>query len=468
VTNSVPPGSSPTGPVETLNPATTAIAIIPPGPPIVASEHLLRQSYSLSTVFYFCGSVLVSSLSMLATIKNMTFFFPGQARQGYVPHPSSGRSWLLRLGYYRLNEPVQQADDWCYLLDHAIQVGKHRFLGVIGVRLSMLPPPGECLKLADLRVIALLPVEKSSQSIVHQQLETLTIQSGVIPAALLSDGGSDLTGGIARFCQAHPETRGFGDLPHHAAILLKRRVKDDERWCSFIKQATQTKFETAQTELVFLMPPTLRTKARYMNLQSMLGWALRVITVLSNPALIPKSYCSDERLKEKFDWLLEYRNEVELWSSWLGLTDATLDLIRRHGYCDATSQAIEPLLNPLCDSEQTQRLAAELIAQVQQECSKVREGERVPGSTEVLESSFGKLKSIEGSQAKTGFSGLILAWAALFGETTMATIKEAMQVVPGKLVKTWVKDNLDTTVHSKRTQLARNLRSQSTGNAEEP
>lgn len=114
--------------------------------------------------------------------------------------------WLLRLGYYRLHESVEPADDWFYMLDHAIQMGRHRFLGIIGIRLSTLPRVGECLKLKDMRVIALLPVEK--------------------------------------------------------------RLKDDGRWCGFIKQATQTKFQTLQTELAFLVPPALKSKARYMNLQS--------------------------------------------------------------------------------------------------------------------------------------------------------------------------------------------------------
>ncbi len=95
----------------------------------------------------------------------------------------------------------------------------------------MLPAVGECLTLKDMRVIALLPVEKSSQEIVHQQLETLRNKTGITPARMLSDGGSDLTGGIAKFCAAHPETLGFGDLPHQAALLLKKRLKDYERWC---------------------------------------------------------------------------------------------------------------------------------------------------------------------------------------------------------------------------------------------
>lgn len=467
MTIAVRPGSSLTEPAATLQPATAPALIIPPGPPIDLAEHLPRQSYSLSTIFYFCATILRCSLSMAAAIKHLSFFFPEQARQGYIPHATSGRMWLLRLGYYRLHEPIEAADDWCYLLDHAIQIGKHRFLGIIGIRLSKLPLLGECLRLSDLRPIALLPVEKSTQEIVHQQLETLQIQTGITPAAMLSDAGSDLIGGIVRFCQAHPQTQAFGDLPHKAALLLKKRLKEDARWCAFIKQATQTKFETNQTELAFLVPPTLRSKARYMNLQSMLTWAQRILTVLENPALIPQSFCSNERLQTKFAWLLEYRVEIALWSSWLALIDASLDLVRRCGYCDATNQAIAPLLEKLCDSEVKSQLASELITIIKNECSKVASGGRVPGSTEILESSFGKLKSIEGDQSNSGFTSLLLVWPALFGTITPSTIQEAMTTVPTKLVHTWVDDNLGSTVQSKRAQLAHALRTRSTEKPED-
>ena len=107
------------------------------------------------------------------------FFFPEQARQGFIPHATSGRMWLLRLGYYKLNVPLEQADDWAFLADHAIEIGKHRFLGIIGIRLSNLPPPGECLQLSDMTPIALLPVESSTQEIVHHQLETVVVETNL-------------------------------------------------------------------------------------------------------------------------------------------------------------------------------------------------------------------------------------------------------------------------------------------------
>ena len=404
---------------------------------------------------------------MSAVTKTLAFFFPEQVRQGFIPHATSGRMWLLRLGYYKLNAPLEQADDWAFLADHAIEIGKHRFLGIIGIRLSNLPRPGECLQLSDMTPIALLPVESSTQEIVHQQLEAVVVETGVLPRAILSDEGSGLSGGIDRFCEAHPETTRYRDLPHLAARLLKKRLEKNERWQAFIKAATQTKFATAQTELAFLVPPRLRSKARYMNLASMLRWAVKVLTVLDDPSLVAPELASVERLNAKFGWLRDYRADVQQWSGWLAITDATLDIVRRGGYCASTSGKVKQVLDELPKTAESELLKQELTTIVDTESSKAKQGERLPGSTEILESSFGKLKEIEGDQSRSGFTSLILIWAALFGVTTPPVIRDAMTRVSVKHVKEWIQTKLGSTIQSKRAKLAHALRQKSTENPEE-
>jgi hypothetical protein len=450
-----------------LKPAQSPVLIVPSGPPIDQHERIPRQSYSLSTVIYFCGSVLACCSSMAAVPKTLAFFFPEQARQGFIPHATTGRMWLLRLGYYKLHAPLEQADDWILFADHAIEIGKHRFLGILGIRLANLPPPGECLKLSDMTPVALLPVESSTQEIVHQQLEAVSAATGIMPAAILSDEGSDLSGGIDRFCQAHPETTRYRDLPHMVARLLKKRLEKNACWNAFLKQATQTKFQTNQTELAFLVPPRLRSKARYMNLQSMLKWAEKVLTVLDDPSLVSPSLCSVDRLNTKFQWLREYRKDLEVWSSWLSLTDRALDIVRRNGYCRSTADDVKQALTEISDTPEKELLKHELLEIVNAESSQVRAGTRMPGSTEILESSFGKLKEIEGDQSRSGFTSLILVWAALFGTTTSEVIRQALTEVPVKLVKAWGRTNLGPTIQSKRTKLAHALRTKLTENPED-
>ena len=66
----------------------------------------------------------------------------------------------------------------------------------------------------------------------------------------------------------------------------------------------------------------------------------------------------------------------------------------------------------------------------------------IPGSTDILESSFGKLKEIEGDQSRIGFTNLILIWTALLGATISEVTRQAMTQVPAKLVTAWVSNNL--------------------------
>ena len=79
-------------------------------------------------------------------------------------------------------------------------------------------------------------------------------------------------------------------------------------------------------------------------------------------------------------------------------------------------------------------MAAELIKFVREQASKAKPGERLPGSTEVLESCFGRFKTLERDQAKGGFTSLLLGFGTLFAEATIENVLEAMRRVPTKEV----------------------------------
>jgi hypothetical protein len=55
-----------------------------------------------------------------------------------APSWSSGRLWILRLGYYKLTRAKEMAEDWVWIVDHTIQSGDMKCLAVLGVRLSAL------------------------------------------------------------------------------------------------------------------------------------------------------------------------------------------------------------------------------------------------------------------------------------------------------------------------------------------
>ena len=77
-------------------------------------------------------------------------------------------------------------------------------------------------------------------------------------------------------------------------------------------------------------------------------------------------------------------------------------------------------------------------------------GERLPATSEVIESSFGKFKTVERDQAKGGFTGLLLALAACVAERTQEVVHEALRKTKTRDVIAWIKTRLGNTVGSKR------------------
>lgn len=408
-----------------------------------------RQHYPLGLITHFCQLVLVARAPLQAATRVLELFFPQEAHAGEVPHPTTGRWWLLRLGYYKLHCHKTPADDRVWLVDHFVQIGKERCLAVAAVRLANLPPAGACLELKDLEPLAMLPVAASNGEIVHRQLESLAAEVGV-PRGILGDQGGDLVNGVKRFCVQHPATARLSDMPHKAACLMKHRLEKDCRWVSFCTQVGQTKFQTGQTELAFLVPPKQRSKARYMNLPPLLKWARRSLQVVDQRPPQVLEHCSTERLTEKFGWLREYRDDVSRWSRWETLAEVAVDLVRREGYSASTAARLPAQLSPLVVSEADAMLRDELVQFVCGQSKAAAAGERLPGSTEVLESSFGKLKGLEGDHHSAGFTGMLLAWAALCGDTTAEVIRQALTATPVKLVQQWITKHLGTTLQSKR------------------
>ena len=95
----------------------------------------------------------------------------------------------------------------------------------------------------------------------------------------------------------------------------------------------------------------------------------------------------------------------------------------------------------------------QLLSFVREESANARPGERLLGSSEIIESVFGKLKHIEGAQSKQGFTGLILSAAAMVGATSATVVQQAMETISVKAVQGWCQEMLGDSVQAQRQRL---------------
>lgn len=366
-----------------------------------------------------------------------------------VPCWTSTRGWLLRLGHAALSAPKPQTQDWAWLIDHSVQIGQEKTLVILGIRLADLPPRGQALRHQDVHLIHLQPAKSWTRQQVDEALEKAAAITGV-PRVIVNDHGGDVSGGVALFQQRHRQTVEIYDIKHKAACRLKKRLETDARWQQFQALVGQTRCAIQQTELAFLVPPAPKPKARFMNLSGQLSWAARTLATVREPRGV-QPFATARRLKEKLGWIEDFAPEIADWSQQQQVVNVAVQLINQEGIYRGVSHVMSEQLSHLdALGPRAAELAGELTHFVREQERPLGAEERVPGSTEVLESCFGKFKQLEKQQSRGGFTHLLLGFGAMLSRTTRSFVQEAMQRSGVADVKRWVSQTLGTTLFAQR------------------
>ena len=324
-----------------------------------------------------------------------------------------------------------------------------KYLAVVGLRLSEWPD--RCLGHADIRLIELAAMEHSTAATVQRALERAAGRTGP-PRLIVSDQGGDVLGGIDRYRRDHPGTVATCDAAHKGASRLRRSLEADERWAAFVARLGPTKAKLQQTPLACCIGPRLRPKARFMNLAAPLRWARWCLRLLDGSLPGDRPLTERQRavlegidaaeLEAQLGWLREYREAVEEWSQWHEVIQVVVRRVRRHGIDRDTVAELRRAAR--CDGvwgPRAGRSPRRCSASSADQAWVARlGGERLIGSTEVLESLFGGFKGLQGQQSESGVTGLMLVLGALVWPWTPEEIETALEATPWKAVESWVEE----------------------------
>jgi hypothetical protein len=373
-----------------------------------------------------------------------------------LPNFSTIRLWFQRVGLATVKEPLEEADDWVWLADHSNQIGPEKVMGVLAIRASRLPEIGTTLKHEDLEVLTVQPGTTWKKEDVAEVYEELAQRYGT-PRAILTDGAAELREGAQTLKKQRSDMLTLQDFKHKAANLFKALISKDPRFLEFNGQLGKTRSAIQQTELAHLTPPSLKQKARFMNLGCQLQWAKVVLTLLKHPEAQSHQWIPPERLESKLGWLRGFAEDVARWWECQQIVNAGLKQINEqglfHGTADQFCRNIGDLKHAL-----SQRLLEQLIDFLRDAENQLQEGERLPLSTEILESSFALYKQLERQHSQGGFTSLVASFAALMRKPTPEFIRRSLASVSTKEVKQWVRENLGTTLGSKRLATYREMK----------
>ncbi len=387
--------------------------------------------------------------------------------QGDLPAPGTIQMWLLRLGLDAIERPKEQAENWAWLVDHTVQIGKTKCLLIVGIRLSKWRQLGGELAHHDLEVITLEPVEHSDGATVCRQLQEAARKNGA-PRMIVSDHGSDIKKGVAAFQQQYPHVSGCYDIAHKVALLLKKTLEGDARWAEFTRQCGLAKARLQQTYLAHLIPPSPQPKARYMNADQQVDWARRVLGLLDRHeagsldaprssdmtddllASVPAADVSPADLQEKLGWVRSFAEPLDSWSKLMDIAASSRHYVRRQGYHADAAEQIRGELSQHRGDELGNNLIGQVCTFVSEQSASAKPGERLLGSTEILESLIGTGKRLEGQQSKGGFTKMVLSMAAATVVPTTEHLSTALGRTATKHVFQWIQSHLPRSLQSQR------------------
>ncbi len=398
--------------------------------------------FAVSVMAVALNLVLQASTSLRAAAKCFGIF-----QQREQPSFWTIRNWVLRLGLYELRRTKCPAADWVFIVDATIAIGQHKALVILGVRLSQMEVRGFNLGHQDVTTLGLCLLTRCDGPAVQAEVAAAARAVGV-PRLVVSDGGADVKKGVALFQAEHPEVDWNYDLTHRLARLLEKRLATAVWWQEFGRQVGPCRQGCQQTAWSHLQPPTLRTKARWFNLEPLIEWGLQVLAYGRRERL-----SGDDQFATLFGWLGAYEPELKEARQIVALIEAVSQIIKHGGLNAAQVRRCEARIRQLGTTAETRGFGQEVREFLREQLTKVRCGETLLGSSDVIESVFGKYKAVVERSPLKAITSMVLMVAALTSVRTKAVIVEAMEAVGMADVDEWFAENGERSLLAKRREV---------------
>lgn len=383
-----------------------------------------------------------------------------------APGASTIRRWLLRLSLARLRHACRpEPGGWTLLIDHTLGQGTRKCFAVLGIPTRvLLAREDRRLALGDVSALAVEVMDGSSGEKVGAVLRGLAPRLGRINQVVCDHGG-DLLDGIRRLQADDPRVVLTWDVRHLLACMLKGRLAGCPRWQAFLAECGRAMPRLRQTAGNFLAPPVLRVKVRWMNLEAHVAWALRLSAwrregrwKALGRGLGKTTRQAEEWFTDVFGWLEGFDGEVRVWSGLLEAARSALDQVQREGLCRQTAgrfwmqwEAGRPG-RPRCG--QADDFAREAMERLKEEGAKLGKRQVGLGSSDAVESLFGKLKEATGRGPEKALGAGVLLMALMCGPPVgNEEVKAGLREVGTKELRHWTRERLGESDRAKKRKL---------------
>ena len=365
---------------------------------------------------------------------------------GKVPGYNTIEDWVKKFGLdaYKLSGESFEGKDYADVIDESMMIGSEKLLVTLGVPAAH---QGHPLCHSDVSILDISVSSSWTGEGVKNQLEKVTKKVGHQPKYVISDNASIMNKGIRLSGINHHR-----DISHSLGMYLERTYKQADDFQAYIKSMTNVKFKHNMTKAAYLLPPTQRTVARFINLSSWVKWSRKMLDVYH-------TFSSEEKLIFSFipanasliDELMEVVNCVE-----------NIESICKHqGFSKHSWLQCQPEIKKslISGNSRMMQLGCDILDFLKTEAAILESNDVVHNnSSDIIESVFGTYKARKSPNKLYGVTPFILFIPAqtqlLKAKKDKSYLfKERLERTRLKDINDWANQYLSPNLVAKRTKI---------------
>lgn len=363
---------------------------------------------------------------------------------GKTPCYNTVENWMKKLGLsiYQDDKPCR-GKKYAMVVDESIAINGQKLLLALAIPSEH---QGKAVKHEDVSVLEMSVDKQFTGEDIKNKIESASEIAGENPQYLISDNAHNLVRGIT--------DSGFlrhADISHSFGIIFKQVYGKQPEFMELTKKLGQIRLQYHLTDNAYLLPPNMRTIARFMNMSSWVTWGNLMLACLDD--------LSEEKQKA-FSFLKQYDSLLRELQVCLDAARHVEGICKNRGFSIATSKECKSYIvrHVLGNAYPRQaRVGLKMIEYFKKEESLLTKTMNINISSDIIESTFGIYKSKKSPNKLYGitpFALMIPLYPKVANKVVTKTFnfKERIMNVKLKDIDAWATKNLSKNWVTERTK----------------